>query len=282
MPEAPLHRAPDERLSWLLLVAAFSPVLIDLGAHLLERPWAAYCLVFVPLFVSELVRLPRRPARPGLAWTLLVVALAGELLLLGGGFTRASRVFMPLAALGLGLLLGRPDARTSAILIGFVPVPHALVSFFSTDLEATWAGAAARLLHGLGLPSLVEAGRYQTQLAVGAVRMPVIDVDGGLPIAALLFGLVWVAGCQRGWSIAATVLRALPIAALAVPIQIAALCSAALLLRAGWLDDARGFLDVAPFASIVTIALLGPCRPGAHRGGPRRASASDPLSSAAP
>lgn len=250
--------------------------------HLLERPWAAYCLVFVPLFVSELIRLPRRPPRPGLAWTLLAIALAGELLLVGGGFTRSSRVFMPLAALGLGLLLGRPDARTSAILLGFVPVPHAVVSSMSPWLEATWAGAAARLLRGLGLPTLVEGGRYQTRLNLGTVQLPVIDVDGGLPIAALLFGLTWVAGCQRGWSVGATLLRALPVAALAVPVQIAALCSAALLLRSGWLSDARLFLDVAPFLLIVTIALLGPCRPGARRAASQPADADDPLSSAAP
>lgn len=251
-------------------------------AHLLERPWAAYCLVFVPLFVSELVRLPRRPPRPGIAWSLLAVALAGELLLLGGGFTRASRVFMPLAALALGLLLGRPDARTAAILLGFVPVPHALVSSMSTALEATWAGAAARLLRGLGLPALVEGGRYETQLNLGTVALPVIDVDGGLPVAALAFGLTWVAGCQRGWSVGGTLLRALPVAALAVPIQIAALFGAALVLRAGWLTDARLLLDVGPSLLVIAVALLGPCRPGARRAAAHASAADDPLSSATP
>jgi hypothetical protein len=273
MSEGPARPAPPEALSWLLLVAAFSPVLIDLAEHLRDRPWAAYCLVFVPLFFAELRRAPRGRRRPHLGWLCLAIALAGELLLVAGGFTRAARPLLPLAALGLGGLVGRPGPRAAALLLAFVPAPHLLVSWASTALEATWARLAAQGVRLLGLPALVEAGRYQATLHVGAHTVALSDADGGIPVALMLLGIGWYRGLRDGRAIGASVLRAGALALLAAPLQVAAIFAAALGLRAGWLDAPRPFLDLAPWVAVALCVLLEALH---------RARSREPLSSAAP
>ncbi len=248
--------APPEWLCWSLLLAAFSPVLIDLARHLVERPWAAYCLVFIPLFARELLREAPGPRRPGLGWLLLGVALAAELLLVAGGFTRAARLLLPVAALGVSQLTGRPRLRTGLLLFGFVPVPHALVSLGSPGLEAAFAGVAARVLRAAGFPALVEADRYETTLHVGAETLGLFDRDGGLSVAVLLFGLGWYAGLRWGWPVLTTLLRALAASLLFAPLEILAIALAGGLLGMSAPLDVRFFLDVAPWALTATMALL--------------------------
>jgi hypothetical protein len=275
-PRAPAP--PPERLSWLLLAAAFSPVLIDLVAHLGERPWAAYCLVFVPLFADLLRRAPRRTPRPREGWGVLVLALALELLLVAGDWTRAARPALVLGALGIALLQGRPGARAVALLLGFVPVPHALVSWASPALElrlGLWAAEALRLA---GLPALAEADRYQARFRAGGASFPLSEVDGGVAVACLIAGLAWYAGCQRGWSLPATLARAALLVWLAIPVQVLALVGAGVLTASGAAPAVRGALDVAPWAAVAAFALLGPCRPG--RAAPP--AASERLPSGAP
>lgn len=269
-------RPPPATLSWSLVAVAFSPVLIDLCAHWAQRPWAAYSVVFLPLFLLELRRAPRGRRRPTPGWTLLGAALALELLLVAGGLTRAARLPLVLAAFGMGWIQGRPAPRAIALLVAFVPVPSVLVSWGSPALELAWAKAAAALLQLAGMPALVEAGEVVSDLVVGPRALRLGEADGGLGVAALLLGLAWYAGLRRGASIAATLGVGLACALLAAPIQILALAS----VGASGLADApaRFALDVGPWAVVAAIALLGPCRPGraASRGN------DEPLSSEAP
>jgi len=255
-----------EPVSWLLLAAAWSPILIDLAAHLVAQPWAAYCLVFVPLFADELRRAPRRPARPRAGWALLAASLVLELLLVGGGLTRTARPGLVLAALGLALLQGRPGPRAVALLFGFVPAPHLLVSWGSPSLELHLAQCAANGLGWLGFPALAQAEGNRAAFYAGASSFPLSAVDGGIALACLVVGLTWYAGCQRSWSVPATLARAALLAPLALPVQVLALAIAGALAAGGAEGSAvRSVLDVGPWAALLAVALLGPCRPGRAR-----------------
>jgi hypothetical protein len=249
---APPPAAPAS--SWLLLAVAFSPVLIDLARHWAERPWAAYSVVFLPLFWLERRRGPRRRPRPGLGWALLVAALALELVLVAGGLTRVARAALVLGAIGIATLQGRPDLRTTLLLVGFVPIPNLLVSWPSPELEAFWAGLAANALHPLGFGALVEIRNGAATLVSTHGRLPLSQADGGLPAAALLVGLAWYAGCRRRWSVAATLARALPCALLAAPLQVAAIGVAAVVADAG--GPARRVLDLLPTVVVTAVGLV--------------------------
>jgi len=201
-------------------------------------------------------------ARPRAGWGVLLVALFLELLLVAGDWTRAARPALVLGALGIALLQGRPGPRAVALLVGFVPVPHALVSWASPALELGLARGAAAALRAVGLPALVEIERHRVTFHAGATSFPLSDVDGGLPVACLIAGLIWYAGCRRRWSVPRTLARVALGAWLAAPVQLLALIGAGALAAGGAAAAVRGALDVAPWAAVAAFALLGPCRPG--------------------
>lgn len=260
--------------AWWLLAAAFSPVWFDLLDHVVERPWAGYCLVFVALFLVELRAAPRRAPRPALGWTLLGVALALELLLVAGGFTRAARPALAMAAFGLSWIQGRPGARATAlVLFGFVPVPTALVSGASPEIEAWVAAPGAALVRALGQPALVELYRHASELTIADRSLTLDPMDSGAPTAALLLGLVWYAGLRRGWSPAPTLARGAAFALLALPVQCLAVAATLPVLAAG--GPARPFLDLAPWLAVALVGL-----PLAHRR-PDAPGPEGPLSSSA-
>jgi len=267
----------------LLLAAAFSPVLIDLLEHVAQHPWAGYCLVFLPLFSLELHRGPRGTTRSGLGSTLLGLALAAELLLVGGGLTRAARFALALGALGLAWIEGRPTPRRAALLLWLVPVPSALVSWGSPGPVAVWAHAAVALLQRVGRSAVVELDRGGVVVEIAGARLPLLDADGGLPVLALLTGLVWYGGLRRGWSLPGTALRFVPCILLAGSVQTLAIALAALAVGAG--ASVRPALDVAPWASVALMGLLG-LRGEGRRTPPGADSASgashEPLSSRTP
>jgi len=264
----PAETSPPPALSWWLLAAAFSPVLLDLLAHVAHRPWAGYCVVFLPLFVLELRRAPLATPRPRSGWALLALALAAELLLVAGGLTRAARPALALAAFGLGRILGRPDARTAALLLWFVPVPSEGVSLASPIVEGRLGELAAGLLQLLGQPAWLEWKRGEAVLHVAHGSLALVESDGALPPAALASGLAWLAGLRRGASLAATLAAAFACACLAVPVQVAALAGAAHWVGAG--GAARPALDVAPWLVVALVGLPFALRAGRDGAGVRR------------
>jgi len=234
---------------------------MDLLRHWADRPWAAYSVVFLPLFALEWRRAAGRRPRPAVGWALLAVALALELVLVAGGLTRTARAAVALAGIGLACLQGRPDLRAALLLIGFVPIPTLLVSAASPALERLWAAPAVELLQTLGGSALVTLRGDETLVDLARARLALGPADGGLPTAALLVGLAWYAGCRRGWSLASTVARALPCAALAVPLQILSIAIAARVAAAG--GPARALLDVLPWLAAAAAGLAWIHRRGA-------------------
>lgn len=221
--------------SWLLLAVAFSPVLIDLVLHWLERPWAAYSVLFLPLFGLELRRSPQHARRAGIGWALLCVSLTLELILVAGGLVRVARLALVLGAVGMALIEGRPRLRATLLLLWLVPVPNLLVSAASPWLVSTWAHAAAALLQGLGRSALVEVhANAAVALDAGHGALMLTPADGGLGVAALATGLAWYAGCRRGWALGVTAVRAVGCAWIAAPVQILVITGAA------WLLDGAG------------------------------------------
>jgi hypothetical protein len=259
--------------AWWLLAAAFSPVWIDLIGHVVEGPWAGYCLVFVPLFLVELRRAPRRAPRPGLGWSVLGLALALELLLVAGGLTRAARPALTMAAFGRSWIQGRPGPRATLLLLAFVPVPTAMVSWASPELEAVVAAPGAALARALGQPAAVELYRHATELVAGDASLTLDPMDSGAPVAALLLGLLWYAGLRRGWSPVGALARGAAYALLALPVQCLAVAATLPILAAG--GPARPVLDLAPWLAVALVGLpLARRRPDAP-------GSEGPLSSAA-
>lgn len=269
-PEASVSPPPPS-LSWWLLAAAFSPILLGMLAHAVRQPWAGYSLVFLALFVLELRRAPEGARRPVRGWAVLGVALVVELLLVGGGLTRAARPALALAALGMAWIQGRPGPRTVALLLWFVPVPSGLVSWASPALAALWGQAVAGLVQLVGSSAWFEARHDGPILHLAHASLPLIPSDGGLPMAALLSGLAWYAGLRRAAPLPATLARAAAVAALAAPIQVVAIACAAAVADAG--GPGRAVLDLAPWTIATTIGLVLACR------APRGRDA-EPLSSA--
>jgi hypothetical protein len=228
--------------------------------------------VFVPLFLVELRRAPRAATRPALGWTVLAVALALELVLVAGGLTRAARPALTMAAFGLSWLQGRPGPRATLLLLGFVPIPTALVSPASPGIEAAVAGPGVALARLAGIPAVLEQYRHAAELRTAHATLTLDPVDCGAPVAALLLGLVWYAGLRRGWRASATAARAPAWALLALPVQCLAIAVTLRVLEAG--GPARLVLDLAPW---VTVALVGlPLAHGRRDGVSRR---EGPLSS---
>ena len=203
-------------LLWSTLALAFSPLLVDLSAHLRARPWANYGLLFVVLLVVLARRESSRAAPQRDGYLLLAAALVLQAVAVGGGFVRWGRLAIPLGVMGLGRLLGRPSPRVAALAFWAIPLPNFIVDAGSPLLERLWLEGAATLLAPLA--TIVVEGTKATAphgvLALDAV-------SGGLPLAALLSGLGWVSalGAWRGvggalrtaalWGLAALPLQAL-------------------------------------------------------------------------
>jgi hypothetical protein len=102
-------------LLWSTLVLAFSPLLVDLSAHLRARTWANYGLLFVVLLVVLARREPSRGLSHRDGYWLLAAVLVLQAVAVGGGFARWDRLAIPLGVLGLARLLGRPSPRVAAL-----------------------------------------------------------------------------------------------------------------------------------------------------------------------
>ena len=111
---------------WLALGAAFSPVLVDTGQHLVANPWARYALWFPLLFV-RCARVDRRGARPLAGMVLIVSGLAIELAAAFAGVIRWGRPGAAIGAIGLTLWQGSGSWRSRVLLFFAVPLPAFLV-----------------------------------------------------------------------------------------------------------------------------------------------------------
>lgn len=230
-------------ISWLWLAAGlgFSPVLLELVAHMAREPWARYASIFVPLAGILLASARRGPPRyDGLL--LVVLAIGWELVAIDLRSAPLARPALVLAAIGLCRLGGVACWPRLLLVAWVVPVPTMLQQRLSPAAEQLWTEWAAALA-----PFAPQVEGHVLVAASGSLSIGA--AQGGLPLAALLSGCVWASVAARDGSLARCLLAALAAALLAVPIQIAALWIAMAGLALGSLEFARWTL--APGAWMV-------------------------------
>jgi hypothetical protein len=205
-------------LLWLALAICLSPVLVDLARHLAAEPWALYVLLFPPILARCALR--ERPDAPSarMGAALLAIALALELVAVGGGVERLGRLGLPLAVIGMSRAFGLLSWQAALLSLWWVPLPHFLLSLFSPALETVWLHVVAWPLDRVGADIAVEAALVRA----GAGELALSEPDGGLPLAALLSGLGWYASARLREGPWRCVRRAATWGAFAFPLQAAA------------------------------------------------------------
>ncbi|HTF33060.1 MAG TPA: hypothetical protein VK714_05080 [Myxococcota bacterium] len=263
--ESASTRVPSLRreiLLWGALALALSPVLRDIGKHVIAHPWAGYSAVFAALLVLAARHQPQchRPKVDG--YLLLAVGLLVELVGIGGGIDRLARPALPLGVIGLARLLGRPPLAVALLALGMVPVPAFVLGPVAAMVGPALAGLTAMTCTALGL-SLHAQGATLASVS-GVIELG--DGDTGLPLAILLAGLGWYAGLGRtsretpvaaSKSILGQAARmALRWAPWAFPIQVGAVVGAGIVLSLGGLAWSRMLLLCGVWILTAAVGLL--------------------------
>ena len=244
------------------MTVALSPVLQDLGAHVIEHPWAGYSAVFAVLLVLAARHQPQRQPPKVDGYLLLAAGLLVELVGIGGGIDRLARPALPLGVLGLARLLGRPPLAVALLAMGMVPVPTFVLRPVAGMVGPTLAGLTAIACRSFGL-SLHAQGATLMSVS-GALELG--DGDTGVPLAVLLAGLGWYAGIRRApvdlppFS-SQSLLRqcmgtALRWAPWAVPSQVGAVLAAGTVLALGGLGFGRMLLSCGVWILTTAVGLL--------------------------
>jgi len=266
---APRESLVASWLPWLGLGVAVSPVLASMAETFWRAPHSRPALLAAVLLAFALARTgaPSVPAHRdggvGLALGLLMVVFG-----LAGETEFVARLGIPVAALGLARLAGRPDARTAALLFFAVPVPATLLMLVSPALELQLGRLALLAANGLGA-SLELSGRTWVGTAG---RLELTPPDNGLPLVPMLAGLGWYAGLRAAGDLRTCATRALAFGVITIPLQLAGLVVAACLLWAGspdaghvWLS--RGLWLTIAVAGLVWIERQGPRSSTVSHGG---------------
>jgi len=237
-----------ELLLWGLLGLAASPVLVDTVRHFAGTPWASYCLVFWALFVRELLRKPVDVYPRGVGWLLVAAGIGIELVMVQAGWPRMGRPGVALAMLGMALGLGHPRPVVALLALWAVPLPSFAANLASPGLERLLFSLAGFVLAPLGIAlEVVLPHPDETLATVGSREMPVFGADGGLYLAALLAGLAFYTAVRAQLRPIPLLRRMIAWAALALPIQLAAVIAACAILAAGWPETARLGLSYSPW-----------------------------------
>jgi hypothetical protein len=134
---------------WCGLAVAFSPSLYNLGESLWEAPWQRYVL-FSVLLIALLVRNQPNPnplkRRPGVGTGLLLFGLISQLFGIAAGSWSIARWGLPLAVLGVSLIVGRPTPSFLVLAFGVIPIPDFVVHATSPWLESALATTCATWL----------------------------------------------------------------------------------------------------------------------------------------
>ncbi len=210
-------------LLWGALAFTLSPILFDLGQHLMTKHWALYCLVF-PFLILHLVVTVGTPETPQRRWvsmlgfSLLGIAAVLTLLSTAEGTLRNGRPAIPISILGLAGVLAFPPLRVAALSFWAIPVPTVLLRVASPWLERALDSSTRVVLDvfGLVLPSPMS-------------RFPVPAYANGIVLAVLLSGLGWYISLRRDLGIWGGLRMASLGALLAFPLQWVALLLARLL-----------------------------------------------------
>lgn len=205
-------------LLWGGLAVAFSPVLQDLAETLGRDPHQRYVLlplVLIGLLLASGSRLRHGPHFPGVGIALLVLGLTAEMLGIAAGSWLIARWGLPVAMLGVSLLLAGPDPRILILTFGLVPLPDFLTHATSPGFESMLGTGAAWALDLLGFQ--LKAGG--PLLHFDGARFELQAADSGIVTAVLLAEVGWYSALRADLGLSESIRRALGGALLAVVVQ---------------------------------------------------------------
>jgi hypothetical protein len=239
--------------SWIALAVAFSPVLVDLARNLAQVAEDRVTLLAPVLLLLSLrgaTAAPARGHRDGVIGIVLGIGL--ELIGLASESQSIARVGLPVAALGLARLYGRPAPGSAALLFFAIPVPDTLVLLAGPALQGTMLEATGALLHALGAP--VHAHGLEL---VGPTKRIVLDpAQGAASLALALTALGWYSALRAQAGVGSAARRALLLAPLALPLQMLVMLGTGALLAAGLGDAARFWLRHGAWLALCLLGLL--------------------------
>jgi len=258
-----------EPLLWGALAVALSPALLDLLQHWTGEPWARPFLLVAALGLLAAWRDERHtPPRP-LGYLLVAAGVALVLIAAGGGMTRLGRPGLPLAIVGMALVVGRPVLPIALLSCWAVPPPKALLAALPPGLETALGWAAIGVTRAFeGTASFGKEG-----LVLDGATLRLDAPDGGVPLALMLAGLGWWSRARLGGTVRDSLRAALRLAPWGLAAQALVLCLAFAMLAAGAAGGARALLDHAAWAVLAFALLAGAKQVARSAGSPSFRSA---------
>ncbi|GEM_PF-3124724 len=252
--DAPTRAGFGSTLVVLALVIAFSPVLLDLAAHLADAPWARAALA-APLLAWLAAGVDRPERAPAHGRRFAIAAFAAALVLqfvaIGGDAIRIARVGVAVAVAVACWGSGLARWRASLLVLAVLPVPSLVLDLVSPQLESL-LGRAVSLLPGIGFAVADGTPRLLTAQA------PIVldPLDGGLALAIGFAVLAWTRAVLVDASVGVAVRRVLLAVVSAFPVQLGLLGLAAgpVAALAGE-GIARGVLDHASWVVVLAAAI---------------------------
>ncbi len=248
------------KLLWLALLGALSPSLVALAKYHLVSPWAHYSLLFPFLLLALALEEQAARPQPGLGYLLTLSGLCLTLLpsLAGSELIRFARPGIPIAVIGLALILGRPSFPVSLLALWMIPLPSALLKLAAPFLNSVFLSLASLPLKLIAPNATTVDCSYQT--AAGSLSLSA--GQNGLSLLVLLTGLGWFAGLRelqkhsKPTAFPSLVLKMLLWGAWAIPIQLGALFIACSLTLAGSTTLCGVWLDHGLWFSVAGLSLV--------------------------
>ncbi len=245
----------ESLVPWLALMAAFSPVLVDLAHNLAGFPEDRVTLL-APLLLLLAIRRNGAVQLAGRRDGVVAIAIGAALQMLGiiAESWSIARLGLPVAALGLARWRGRPRLVVMALLFFVIPLPDSVVSLPSPALETAAARVTSALLRSVGVP--VEAIGFS--LVTAAEQIALRPESCGTSLAFAFTALGWSSAAVARLDIRRSAFRAALCSLLAVPVQLLVLLLAGALLARGLADAAEFWLYRVAWilASVVGLAWI--------------------------
>lgn len=247
-----MHAGP--RWLWLAVGVAFSASIVELSRHALALPYDRISFLLASVLLIRIVLLSQGAPRSPRAGVLLLAAAAFlQFAAILGDLSTFGRASVALAVIALARLTGRPSLQGALVALWLVPIPISVVEVVREPLENSGAAIIAVLSSAFGAPAeavgpVVRSGSTILELRVS---------DTGLYIGYALSLVGWYAAARRDEPLARCAASALRYGLLAVPVALAGLVLASLVLVVGKSGGAvRTLLDHVVPALVVLAALL--------------------------
>jgi len=253
MDESPSARSSRCGLA-LSVGVAFSPAIVDL-VRSLGQVDGHVAILIGPLLAAMATRDQLEPARVDRRRGILLIGtgLALELLGIWLDFWTMARLGLPVAAVGVGWILGRPGPAQLALLFFAVPIPISISSLTTPWLESIYADLCVGLLHGVFGLDIQASGPL---LFSAGWTLELYASDSGMWLAYVLAALGWYTGLRARRTLPWLLARATVGSLVGPPLQLLATFVAGALAAGGHVHDARSSLDWGLHALVVVCALM--------------------------